>query len=183
MYKRLRNFITLLFPPKSTPAETDWFAWSQERDREMDERSKDSVYWQKIRGEKESEYIDRLRALYATHEYWQKGGALLFKRKDALRFVDDLAEKGFVVSGVTCWYTVENMPGAGEDLEHYLSIAENVLFREHPVKESAPEVKKFISELPERITYVSFDLFIPLVWDWELFPEKWQAREQNRAKK
>ncbi|MBZ0315359.1 MAG: hypothetical protein K8L91_02995 [Anaerolineae bacterium] len=183
MYRRLLNFIKQLFSPKSTPAETDWFAWSQERDREMDEMLKDSAYWQKIRGEKESEYIDRLRALYATHEYWQKGGALLFKRKDALRFVDDLAEKGFVVLGVTCWYTVENMPGAGEDIEYQFGFGEEILFRDHPVKESAPEVKKFILELPEHITHVSFDLFIPMMWLWELFPEKWQAWEQNQAEK
>lgn len=183
MARCFRNFISTLASNNSIPPQPNWRRDAEKYDRERDKRLKDSPYWRKIRGEKENEYIDRLRGLYRSHDYMDKGGELLFKREDALRFVDDLAEKGFVISLVVCWYTVENMPGAGEDLEYDFGFGEEILFREHPVKESTPEVKKFISELPERITHVSFYLFIPHVWDWALFPEKWQAREQNQAKK
>lgn len=186
MVRWFRNFISTLASNNSIPPQPNWRRDAEKYDRERDKRLKDSPYWQKIRGEKENEYIDRLRGLYHAYNFLHKGSEALFTREDSLRFVDDLAEKGFVVLGVTCWYTaslIDGTQGIAEDLEYSLGFEEEILFREHPVKESTPEVKKFISELPKRITYVSFYLFIPMVWDWELFPEKWQAGEQNQAKK
>ncbi len=186
MARWFRNFISTLASNSSIPPQPNWRRDAEKYDRERDKRLKDSPYWRKIRGEKENEYIDRLRGLYRAYNFLHKGSEELLTREDALRFVDDLAEKGFVVLGVTCWYTVslaDGTEGIAEAWEYGLSFEDEILFREHPVKESTPLVKKFIIELPEHITHVSFNLFIPMMWLWELFPEKWQAWEQNQAEK
>lgn len=186
MYKRVVAFFSSLSLFGHDPYEFNSHLKFSKSDHQKDKRLKNSPYWRKIRGEREEEYKNRLLTLYRSHNFLRKGSEDLFLREDALRFVDDLAQAGFVIWGVTCWRTVrllDKTQGIVEDLEFNFGFEEEILYREHPVKESTPEVKKFIAELPERITHVSFDLFVPMMWEWEIFPEKWQTwdREKKEA--
>ncbi len=184
MVRWFRNFISALFP--SIPPKQSRREIFEKIDSDTDERLKDCSYWQKIRGEKESEYKSRLLTVYRSRHFVIQGLAELLPPTEALQFVDDLASAGFVVKKVIGWEMITLPDGKYEyynDLACDFCIDIKYLYREHPVKESVPIIKEYIAHLPEHISHIYLEPFTPLMWDWELFPEKWQAREQNQAKK
>ncbi len=184
MYKRLHNFISALFP--LIPRKYSRREIFEKYDSDTDEWLRDCAYWQKIRGEKEDEYKSRFLKAYRSRQFVIQGTAELLPPTEALQFVDDLASAGFVVKQVIGWETITLPDGKYEyynDLACDFHIDINYLYREHPVKESVPIIKEYIARLPEHISHVYLEPFTPLMWEWELFPEKWQAREQNQTKK
>lgn len=184
MCKRFYNFLSTLFP--FIPHKDNWREVFEEYDRKSDERLKDSRYWQKIHGDRESEYKRRFLNVYRSRQFVIQGSAELLSPTDVLQFVDDLAAAGFVVKRVIGWEKIMLPDGRyvyTDDLDCHFHVDVEYLYREHPVKDSVPIVKDYISRLPEHISHVYLEPFTPMLWEWELFPEKWQAREQKKNTK
>ena len=100
-----------------------------------------------------------------------KGSEFLLTPDDAIRLIDDLEAIGIAITGVDGWRYVDRDKGwIVQDLEVDLSIDDAILQGEQPVQKSSAIAKNYIrNRLPERVSFVSFTLDIPV--SWKLFPD------------